>query len=145
MKTKFNLDDELSLNKTKEIPCMIIVVRVVKKQQILSPIFSDMYLDKNILFHSFCYQSQINNLYLTSASKTMSELVQQHLQQSIIDTSLTLFLCEAFQDRCATKTLNQAIHMAVQSPLQYKFFKNPFWVFQKLLPIYYYFNLGDNS
>ena len=31
MKTKFNLDDELSLNKTKEIPCMVIVVRVVKK------------------------------------------------------------------------------------------------------------------
>ena len=29
MKIKFNLEDELPLNKTIEIPCMIIVVRAI--------------------------------------------------------------------------------------------------------------------
>ena len=41
MKIKFHLDEKLLLNKTKEIPSMIIVVRAVfyEKRQILSTSF----------------------------------------------------------------------------------------------------------
>ena len=48
MRIKFNLDDELPLNKTIEFPTMAIVVRVVfhEKKKYDSPVLLDEYLHK---------------------------------------------------------------------------------------------------
>ena len=49
-----------------------------------------MYVEEEILIYQFCYQVQINQLYITSPSKSMSGLVTKIFQCSIIDTVLIM-------------------------------------------------------
>ena len=83
---------------------------------------------------SYFSQGQINKLYLTSSSKTMSILVLKKVQCSIGNTALTMmgffgitesyfqtFLLhtrEVFRGRCTTGPKIQLIGMAIQSSLK---------------------------
>ena len=51
--------------------------------------FIDMYVDEEISFHKFDYQSQTSKLYLIFAWKIMW-LCSKKLQSSLVDTAVTI-------------------------------------------------------
>ena len=73
MKTKFNSDDELPLNKTKEIPTITIVVRAVfhENNEYYPRIFLDecLYKLKNLLYYDRIDSSEGTDVNKTSGSK----------------------------------------------------------------------------
>ena len=73
MKIKFNSDDELPLNKTKEIPTITIVVRAVfhENNEYYPRIFLDecLYKLKNLLYYDRIDSSEGTDVNKTSGSK----------------------------------------------------------------------------